>query len=192
MWRVYLNIDIDFTKPYLLLNVVSPCKILQFSDSTVKVIYPCVNRQTENISCTWLSSWWRRQSVVKLHKNNISIEIGKKIYKFWPFILENNFNPFPMNASVVIYVHWFHFGINFWNSFSDLFISFEMKHSPRTLIWEMGFAMYASSISFDRPREHLSSLKTFSSKTISNLFELNTCHFVGTSATQVQPTKFKR
>ena len=48
---------------------------------------------------------------------NISIEMGNIGHKFWPFILEHNFNPFPMNASLVIYVHWFHFGINFWNSF---------------------------------------------------------------------------
>ena len=64
-----------------------------------------------------------------------------------------------------------------------------MKHSSRTVIWEeMGFAMYASSISFDRREKNCSRQR----KTICNLFELNICHFVGTNATRAQPTKFKR
>ena len=70
-----------------------------------------------------------------------------------------------------------------------------MKHSSRTVIWEeMGFATYASSISFDRREKNCSRQR----KTICNLFELNTvcflniCHFVGTNATRAQPTKFKR
>ena len=64
-----------------------------------------------------------------------------------------------------------------------------MKHSSRTVIWEeMGFATYASSISFDRREKNCSRQR----KTICNLFELNICHFVGTNATRAQPTKFKR
>lgn len=77
-----------------------------------------------------------------------------------------------------------------------------MKHSSRTVIWEeMGFATYASSISFDRREKNYSrhfggqnffECTTVQRKTICNLFELNICHFVGTNATRAQPTKFKR
>ena len=59
-----------------------------------------------------------RQNVSSRCLANISIEIGKILcISFDHLALEHNFNPFPMNASLVIYVHWFHFGINFSNSF---------------------------------------------------------------------------
>lgn len=74
------------------------------------------------------------------HNDNDVISPQNVISMLWPIFqlklensisfdhlaLEHNFNPFPMNASSVIYVHWFHFGINFSNSF--LIQQYNIRH----------------------------------------------------------------